>query len=165
MTLGPSTSRHRSTVQQLIDRAREEARGKEQPTSGDECLVYAQKRAIGAVAAGSDGNVGAFNLLFEGNDHVSGRRKADVTPLAGVADLTTVLHPDDFIIWDLNGGANPKYGHVAVVELVETDRVVISETNWDGKGNPNWRVLDIKPEVGTDSIVAGMYAYPHPKAK
>jgi hypothetical protein len=161
----PVPSGQRPTIKELLDRAREGARGKEQPTAGDECLVYAQKRGIGAVAAGSDGNDGAFNLLFEENDHLSGRRKANVSALVGVADLRDVLHPDDFIIWDVNGGANPKYGHVAVVELVEANRVVISETNWDGNLNPSWRVLATQPEVGADPIVPGMYGYPHPKAK
>src|SRR5262249_52267665 len=114
----------------LIQAAQQAAAGRPQPQSNEQCLVYAQARGIGAVARG---NTGAFNILYQGNDaklvgsdgklldftkiitatdrftasvgaRATASRKPTVTSLAGRSDLTQVLHPGDFIVWDRGAG-------------------------------------------------------------
>ena len=90
-------------------------------------------------------------MLYNGNNAASGTIKSAVRALNGVSDFTQVLKSGDFIVWNRGaGGADATYGHIAVVEIVEKDRIVISNANWP----PAWRVLR-----ATDMKV-GMYAYP-----
>ena len=144
-----------STDDEFIAQARQAAQGKAQPGDYSSCLVYAQHRGLPATAGG---NTGAFNILYQGNDaklvsnSPTAQLKPEIDPLQGVTDLTTVLHPGDFIVWQRGvSGVDQVYGHIAVIELVDAGRVAISQANW----SPAWKVL--RP---SDFVVAGIYAYP-----
>lgn len=151
------------TSEDARELAQSNSEGKPQPTGGLQCLEYAQKRWATLYpnedlhARGNTGNPGAYNLLFEGNDAAIGKRKMSVRlrSLAGVTQLSQV-HPDDLIVWDLDGGLDPTYGHVAVVEVVGPDWLVISENNYNRDLMPGWRVL------GTAEFRQGVFLYSHP---
>ena len=150
---GIPTSNDSSDVQ-LIAQAQLATQGKSQPGNYNSCLVYAQARGLGVTAKG---NTGAFNVLYQGNDaklvnnSPAAQLKTGILPLNNGVDLTTVLHPGDFMVWQRGiAGADPIYGHIAVVELVVADRVVISQADWA----PAWKVLH------TSDFVIGMYDYP-----
>jgi surface antigen len=141
------------TDTQLIAQAQQTAKGKPQPENYTSCLVYAKARGLGDKA---NGNTGAFNILYQENDaklvnnSPTSLLKTGIKPLQNVADLTTVLKPGDFIVWQRNiAGADRDYGHIAVVELVQASRIVISQSNW----SPNWKVLH------TTDLVSGIYGY------
>jgi hypothetical protein len=105
----------------------------------------------------ANGNEGAFNLLYEGNngtDPNAPRRNGLVRVTAADKDLTTKLAPGYAVIWNrgdrggiISGDANingqvqhlsfpadPSAGHAAVIESVTPDSIVISQTNvrWGG---------------------------------
>lgn len=123
--------------------------GRPMPENYDQCLPYAQARG-GVPSAG--GNSGAYNILYEGNNaQASSRLKKAVRELAGVGDLRSVLKPFDLIVWDRNGGMNSEFGHIAVVERVERDHVLISQAN----ALPNWGYLSRR-----SLSRSGVYAYP-----
>jgi len=145
--------------EQLIAQAKQAVQGKPQPENYSSCLVYAQKRGLKASASGNPQTYGdgAFNILWQGNDAKlvnnvpTASLKSGIKPLQSISNLTTVLQPGDFIVCQRDvAGANKDYGHIAVVELVETGRVVISQANW----SPAWKVLH------TSDFVSGMYGYP-----
>jgi hypothetical protein len=156
---GLSSPSPATTDEQLIALAQQAALGKPQPEDKENygsCLIYAQRRGLGVTAKG---NTGAFNILYQGNDAKlvnnvpTAPLKSGIKPLQNIGDLTVVLQPGDFIVWQRNvAGANATYGHIAVVELVEAGRVVISEAGW---GDKYWRVL-----YTSYFDVGGMYGYP-----
>ncbi|MCL4370552.1 MAG: CHAP domain-containing protein [Chloroflexi bacterium] len=158
-----------------------------QPQAGEECLRYAQDRNFGegangntgafnllyedndAKLVGPDGKLLDFSKILTYGDRekasvgakASAPLKGTVIPLKGKSDLTGVLQRGDFIIWDKDNdfGADPGFGHIAVVELVQQDRVVISQANYNYPSGA-WMVL-------TTAQIAkkgkGMYASPpHP---
>ena len=139
---------------EFIARAQQAAQGKPQPGNYSSCLIYAQARSLGVTA---NGNTGAFNILYEGNDAKlvnnlpTASLKPGIRPLEGVSNLTTVLRPGDFVVWQRGvRGVDATYGHVAVVELVEAGRVVVSQAD-----SPQaWKVLT------TTNFVSGVYGYP-----
>jgi hypothetical protein len=142
-----------STDQQLVAQAQQLTQGKPQPEKYSSCLVYAQARSLGVTAKG---NTGAFNILYQGNDAKlvnnlpTAQLKSGLKPLQNISNLTTVLQSGDFIIWQRGiAGADSDYGHIAVVELVESGRIVISQAGW----SPTWKVLQ------TRDFVSGMYGY------
>ena len=142
------------TDAQFLQAAIDAGKRRTQPTAGGSCLVY--YRTLGAPAASSKSNLGAFNLLFVGNDaklknnNPTATRKS-LRTLSGVTNFTSVLRAGDFIVWDRGaGGANSTYGHIAVVERVEAGRLVISQAGW----SPTWRLMK------TGAFASGIYAYP-----
>jgi len=146
------------TDAQFLQAAIDAGKRRTQPTAGGSCLVYA--RTLGAPAASLKSNLGAFNLLFVGNDaklknlNPTATRKS-LRTLSGVTNFTSVLRAGDFIVWDRGNstnrnGADSTYGHIAVVERVEAGRLVISQAGW----SPTWRLMK------TGAFASGIYAYP-----
>jgi uncharacterized repeat protein (TIGR01451 family) len=149
--------------EQAYDTAHNLPQPASEPTKS--CVEYAQDRGLTAHPAPTT-NLGAYNLLYVGDDATANhaRLKPGVRSLAGVKNLTNVLQRGDFIVWQPGAGApgaaaDKTFGHMAVVELVLSDRVVISETDWST--DDGWRVLHVATDTptGTD-LVTGMYAYP-----
>jgi surface antigen len=150
----PSSTTSAVTDDQLIAQAQQAAQSKVQPANYTSCLVYAQARGLGVTAKG---NTGAFNILYQGDDaklvnnSPTSQLKTGIISLNNAIDLTTILHPGDFIVWQRGvAQADSTYGHIAVVELVEANRLVISQSDW----SPAWKVLH------TSDFVSGMYGYP-----
>jgi hypothetical protein len=138
----------------LIALAQLAAENSPQPEAYTSCLLYAQARGLSVTASG---NTGAFNLLYLVNDaklvnnSPTNQLRPEIKPLQNLPDLTKVLEDGDYIVWQRGvAGSDPNYGHIAKVELVATDRVVISQAGW----TPAWKVLH------TSDFVPGIYGYP-----
>jgi hypothetical protein len=92
------------------------------------CAKYAQRRRPDLGRAGGDG--GADNYIDR--DHLRHR----VYQLDNDLDLRNTIAPGHAIVWSryhpgLQGWPGEDYGHVAIVEEVHEDYVVISHSNWD----------------------------------
>ena len=102
---------------------------------GEQCARYAQRRrpTLGRTGA-SDG--GAYNYK---------NRPTAFQISSEDNDLTSRIAPGYAIIWDNDHPDMVKYGntlgHVAIVEKVEGNRVLVSQANWTGK-DEMWLTLD-----------------------
>jgi surface antigen len=114
------------------------------PTSDGSCALYAQSRRpnLGPVGNSGNGNTGAGNYIYKYKDTVFQTAKNDnlVEKIAtGYALIWPIGHPQ----------ANATYGHIAIVEAVYPDHVVISQA-----GSPETRM-----ELSRD-FVSTLYVLP-----
>lgn len=98
------------------------------PRQYTSCVRYAQDRRPDLGLAPGDG--GAYNYIEKFHD-----RLYHLPPEA--ADLRrTSLRVGTAVVWDRGQqGAHPQYGHVAIIEEVREDEVIVSEAGW-GDGAP-----------------------------
>lgn len=100
------------------------------PAQHSSCALYAQARRpdLGHIEAEDEG---AYNYIqkFENTENCY-----RVTTAMAEDDLsTTDLRPGTAVVWDRGvRGADPTYGHVAIVEEVGPDYIEVSEAGWAG---------------------------------
>jgi uncharacterized protein YukE len=97
------------------------------PSTGGSCALYAQARRPDLGPCG--GNHGAYNYI-EKYANTPQSYRVDETMASG--DLgNTWLRPGTAVVWDrTHPKADPTYGHVAIIEEVGPDYVVVSESGW-----------------------------------
>jgi surface antigen len=98
-----------------------------EPTKNGSCAVYAQQRRpdLGKTAdpQGASNDQGAYNYKFkEGSFQLSNN---------DTNDLRETIAPGYALVWDkTTPGANPTYGHVAIIEEVHSDYIIVSHSGW-----------------------------------
>jgi surface antigen len=96
------------------------------PSVTGHCAEYAQQRRpdIGSTSApnGASNDQGAYNYKYkEGAFQLSDNKQ----------DLRDVIAPGYALVWDKSTpGVNQTYGHVAIIEEVYEDHVVVSHSGW-----------------------------------
>jgi len=97
------------------------------PAKYSSCALYAQARRPDLGPAGGDG--GAYNYIRKFK-HTE--RYYRITPEAAKGDLrTTHLRPGTAVVWNKRvRGADPTYGHIAIIEEVGPDYIEVSEAGW-----------------------------------
>lgn len=135
----------REALRQRVE-ADARATGRRVPQLNEECMVYAQYRMHEAAGgkgemlhAGGDG--GAYNVIYEGNhaktDPLTGKPtaplKAGVKALEGVSTYAGVASEGDALVFDSVANSIPGFpgssGHIAVVEMMMNDQILVSEAN------------------------------------
>lgn len=133
------------------------------PQDGEECLYYAQRRwGFPAWAHAGGSNPGAFNIVFEGNDATTNKPKSSVRRLEGVSDYTTLgINEGDGLVWDsvshpVRGGFDNAYGHIAVIEQVWSNQILVSEANRPpGTAHFEWYKRDLLDQRGVYVLPKG----------
>lgn len=99
------------------------------PNKYTSCALYAQARRPDLGPTGGDG--GAYNYV----DKFKNTDNSYQIP-AGTTDLnTTPLRKGTAVVWEKSQqGSNKDYGHVAIIEDVGPDYVVVSESGWSSNG-------------------------------
>jgi hypothetical protein len=98
------------------------------PAHYSSCVVYAQTRRPDLGRAEGDG--GAYNYIQQ---YRESPRYYRVPPEAAQSGRLqeTHLRPGTVVVWDRGQqGANPTYGHVAIIEAVGPDYIEVSEAGW-----------------------------------
>ena len=103
--------------------------------NGESCAQYAQRRRPNLGHTGGDG--GAYNYKY--NPGV-------VQTTNGDNDLTKKIAVGYAVIWDkgdpaLKGTGGYTWGHIAIVEAVEGNKIKVSQANWPGH-EEMWITID-----------------------
>lgn len=102
---------------------------KETSASGKQCAVYARERRPDLGRAGGDDG-GAANYITKLRDWIVSIGDKD--------DLKGKIAQGYAIVWprqhsQLKGTDGYTYGHIAIVESVDVDKITVSQANWPGK--------------------------------
>ena len=110
--------------------------------SGESCATYARKRRndlgrndLGHTSEHHDPDSGYDKEAAANYKNIPG--SFELSNQDNISDLTKVIHEGDAIVWDKGAISSDypeghRYGHVAIVEKVYPDRVVVSHANWSG---------------------------------
>lgn len=161
--------------------------GRRVPRAGEECLIYAQERIleIKRVSGGAwapefirakGTNSGAFHVVYQGEDanldpETRRPRSALKPSVQNAFDMTDYkkagIEEGDLLVFDsvtnhLAGfERNRTWGHIAVVETVLEDRILVSEANVPrGGARFHWYQRDEPDEFGAYLNQPGVYVLP-----